>query len=470
MKEQDEIKELFKNSLENLEVKPPEIVKIKIDQEISQIESRGKVKWIYFAGISTLIFILALFLLNQEDSNYSTKNLARKESSFDKQNSKVDQSVGMVNPTKKNRNSMDGQKKQKSKVNKQKQSLLDEKVSSEIKNNSQNIRNSILPLKKSSNNFENTKKEKKGNSIRNNQKRKRKVSKSNPIQTKETENSNKLIKDVENINNDNLAENSTKNTALANKCIDSNSISAIDTIRNMMKDSSDDMTKMMVEPNTKRQWLLSFKTGSSIGINQFKAPASFTLNEKSGLFLQTEFAYYLNSKMAISSGLNYVQNKEVFNINETILVDSVIQSYNYTYIIDSMQNIIDSIAIPVYGSDSMNINSSNNYQVFAVGLPILFQYSFELNPKLFLDLSTGAIINMQGSKVISETASSATRNIHQFGMKVCLRTELRYQFSNFGVSLNSNFGYDLKPIQTWENSERRRSYLNLGIGVHYLIK
>jgi hypothetical protein len=87
-----------------------------------------------------------------------------------------------------------------------------------------------------------------------------------------------------------------------------------------------------------------------------------------------------------------------------------------------------------------------------------------------LDLSAGAILNLQGSRTNYEYLNTASRTVNQFGVKACLRSQLRYQFSNWGVSLNTNFGYDFKPVQSWDNVTRKRSYLDLGIGIHYIIK
>jgi hypothetical protein len=76
MKEQDEIKDLFKDSFDGFEVTPPASVKIHIDEKISQFQTKGKLKWYFVAGISVLILAFAVFLFNRDKSDVSTTHLA----------------------------------------------------------------------------------------------------------------------------------------------------------------------------------------------------------------------------------------------------------------------------------------------------------------------------------------------------------------------------------------------------------
>jgi len=79
MKEKDEIKDLFKGSFDSFEVTPPASVKINVDQKISQIQLKRKLKWYLFAGISIFLLALTVLLFSQGENKATNANLASKE-------------------------------------------------------------------------------------------------------------------------------------------------------------------------------------------------------------------------------------------------------------------------------------------------------------------------------------------------------------------------------------------------------
>jgi hypothetical protein len=493
MKEQDEIKDLFKDSFDGFEVTPPTSVKINIDQKISQIQTKGKLKWYFVAGISVLILVFTVLLFNRDKSNASTAHLATNGiSEYDdktsngiseygdktkaseaseiesKLNSASKENQTIDNNSSTSKNSKTALKKTSLKTSKQLDKTVNQQKfgsSKKIKNTSAN--SNVKNTSKAKTNISHTKKKKQKKSRKKYPNKKINPDEITPLVYEHPY----RLKTEENIDGqETIVATIEKNDPSKNTYIDSNSIANADSLNSIENDSLEENYRMVDVPKVKRPWLFSLKTGTSLGFNQLNATPALSLKEKSSFFIQTEFAYYLNSKMALSSGVNYQNNFENISQDQTILGDSVILSYNYTYVLDSMQTVVDSIAIPVYGQDSTTINFANSYQVYAIGLPIMFQYSFEFNPKLFLDLSAGAILNLQGSRTNFEYLNTSNRTVNQFGVKACLRTQLRYQFSNWGVSLNTNFGYDFKPVQSWENVTRKRSYLDLGVGIHYMIK
>ncbi len=493
MKEQDEIKDLFKDSFDGFEVTPPASVKINIDQKIGQIQSKGKLKWFFFAGISALVLVLTVLFFNRDVSKDSKINLASTGISQygDKPSNGLSEYGDKTKVTKNKENkgqlssnskkpqnnystsnSSENSKETNEKTGSKTSKQLQKTIKQQKFDNQKKIKNTYA-----SSNTKNTSRSK--TKIVNTKKKKTKKSRNkypnkkiNPEEIKpvEYENPYKLrIKD--NIDgSETIIANAKKNNGEQKTSIDSSVISNVDSKNNIVNDSLEENKQLIEIEKAKRPWLFSLKTGTSFGFNQVNGQSTFALKEKSSFFIQTEFAYYLNSKMAISTGFNYQNNFENISQDQKIINDSAIVSYDVSLIYDSMQNVIDSIVIPIYGVDTSIINASNSYQVYSIGLPIMFQYTFELNPKLFLDLSAGAILNLQGSRTNYEYLNTSSRTVNQFGAKACLRSQLRYQFSNWGVSLNTNFGYDFKPVQSWENVSRKRSYLDLGIGIHYLLK
>jgi hypothetical protein len=504
MKEKDEIKDLFKGSFDNFEVTPPASVKINVDQKIIQIQSIRKMKWFLFGGISVLVLVLTVLFFNQSENKAATANLASngileyddkptygisqyddkpskriseygdktklasykgiehnlnspssKKQNIQFTNKSSENTVKSINPDKKSNSNTSkktdqtGSEQQLAKQKKSKNLISDSKTKNILEAHSRNLQ------------FD-----KKIKKDRNQDKK----SKTEEIEVEKLENSYKMRIDENIDGRETIVTAVDKNDLAQNKTIDSNLVSNIDSLVEIVNDSLEENKQILEIKKAKRTWLLSLKTGTSLGFNKVNGHSNFALKEKNSFFIQTEIAYYMNSKMAISSGFNYQNNFENISQNQTILGDSVILSYDYTYILDSMQNVVDSIAIAVIGLDSNIVNFENSYRVYSIGLPIMFQYTFDLSTKLFLDLSAGAILNLQGSRTNYEYLNTSNRTINQFGVKACLRSQLRYQFTNWGVSLNTNFGYDFKPVQSWENVNRKRSYLDLGIGLHYIIK
>ncbi len=493
MKEQDEIKDLFKGSFDGFEVTPPASVKINVDQKVKQIQSIRKMKWFLFAGISVFLLALTVLLFSQGENKATNANLASNRilEYDDKSTNGISERGDKTNmasckeidhklnpPSSKNQTtqitnnssksivkSINPDKLSNSNTSKKTDQTRDEQQAAKQKKTKNLISDSKTKniLEAENNHLQYIKKIKKDRN-------KNKKSKTEEIEVEKFENSYKMRIDENVDGQETIAATVEKNDQVQNKTIDSNMVSNIDSLKGIANDSLEENKQLIEIKKVKTPWLFSIKTGSSLGFNQVNGQSNLVLKEKSSFFIQTEIAYYLNSKMAISSGFNYQNNLENISQDQTVLGDSVIVSYNYTYVLDSMQPVIDSIAIPVYGQDSTTINFANSYQVYAIGLPIMFQYSFEFNPKLFLDLSAGAILNLQGSRTNYEYLNTSNRTVNQFGVKAYLRTQLRYQFSNWGVSLNTNFGYDFKPVQSWDNVTRKRSYLDLGVGIHCMIK
>lgn len=493
MKEQDEIKDLFKGSFDGFEVTPPASVKINVDQKVKQIQSIRKMKWFLFAGISVFLLALTVLLFSQGENKATNANLASNRilEYDDKSTNGIsqygDKTKGTKNTEIESKLNSTSSKKQTTQItNNSSKNILKSVNSSKISNSNTSKKTDqtsneqqATKQKKSKNLISDSKTknilEAENNHLQYNKKIKKdrnkdKKSKIEEIEVEKFENSYKMRIDENVDGQKTIAATVEKNEQVQNKTINSNMVSNIDSLKGIANDSLEENKQILEIKKKKRTWLLSLKTGSSLGFNQVNGQSNLALKEKSSFFIQTEIAYYLNSKMAISSGFNYQNNLENISQDQTILGDSMIVSYNYIYVLDSMQIIVDSVAFPVYGQDSTAVNFENSYQVYSIGVPIMFQYTFDLSSKLFLDLSAGAILNLQGSKSNYEDLSTSNRTVNKFGVKACLRSQLRYQFSNWGVSLNTNFGYDFKPVQSWENVNRKRSYLDLGIGIHYMLK
>lgn len=248
-------------------------------------------------------------------------------------------------------------------------------------------------------------------------------------------------------------------------------VAAQDTARVVPADSS--VAEATPEPEIKKKalensLLFSLRGGPEFGFNKVKNTDNVpkSLSEKGGFFIQAEATYLFGSKWGLTSGLNYDRRTE--NLSGAGYKDSIYHLYQTEYIYDTAQVIIDSIITVTDTSVLVPATMQNSYKLYAFSLPVMFAYSLELSPKLNLDLNAGALLSLQGSKVTSSGFDQGV-TVNKFGVKACVRAQLRYQFSQWGVSLNTNFGYDLIPVNSWQGITRSRTYFNAGLGVHYLL-
>lgn len=220
-------------------------------------------------------------------------------------------------------------------------------------------------------------------------------------------------------------------------------------------------------PARNTSWLFSLKPGIGFGFSQRKDTSSMKIEEKNTFFVQAEASYFFTERFALTSGLSYHTRTENY-FKELPTTQSVIVDYQVQYVYDSSMAVIDSIFVPVYNVDTVAAQLRSSYRLYSIGIPVFFTWSQPLSAKLCLDLSAGAVFSIQGYRAISNDLLLSP-TVNKPGVKACLRAQLRYQFSRWGVSLNSNFGYDLTPGIQLPEIQRKRSFLEVGAGIHYLL-
>jgi hypothetical protein len=113
------------------------------------------------------------------------------------------------------------------------------------------------------------------------------------------------------------------------------------------------------------------------------------------------------------------------------------------------------------------MNENLSYSVLSFSLPFQFSISQQFGQKFYADIMAGGVVSYQSVRFNKEANPLISDlDYSKFGLKLCLRTQLRYQFSKFGVSLNSNFIHDFSGIKNPTNP-RKRQLIDLGFGLHY---
>lgn len=223
-------------------------------------------------------------------------------------------------------------------------------------------------------------------------------------------------------------------------------------------------------------FLVGVQFGLTKGLNRSPSTVSFT--ESNPFYVNFDVNYRLR-KVGVSTGINYFTTSESVTSNYTS-EDSVLVGTSYDYItIDTFEviqdtngidtvyfTITDSIPVNNYEVVTNTITQSSAYRVSYFSLPVMFSYQQRLGGKFYLDLMAGGVISYQKLRFKGTNPANENVTLSELGFRLCVKTNLRYQFSQFGVSLNSNFSYDLKPVQ-YQQTTRKRQAIDLGVGVWY---
>ncbi|MBI1836740.1 MAG: hypothetical protein HYR91_05690 [Flavobacteriia bacterium] len=507
MKKEDEIEDLFASAFEEFSVTPPTELKSSIERKIYG-NSNKKMYWLFlslaFIGLVTGLYIYNSsvsenneeILTAQKTELLDNVNTIREENSLNKDSK---QSVAKI----KNIGNSKKELKQSSKINQviplsnQSQNVTDFKHSpndiGKDEPTSTNAKDQLIRKKTpiSTSSFSNQKKKKK---LKGNRIKYLKINdnlKTNNL-TAQLNDSNNNSKFQNISNKDGLVPNLVakkigveleKDTSKSEK---SNDGSGIQNISNNNSDSllkqdenvslntvSIDTTKKEDPLTTQYNWMASIRFGTGFGSNYFPVKPAYNLTERNGYFLNIEASRLLNSKISIASGINLekTENKFTYTYSD---IDSTIIGYDTSYIpiIDSNGSTIGYTEVlnPNYSLLQKMMNLNNVYSVFNLSIPLYFGFTQKINTHAYFDLNAGLMLNYQSVKLSSGSKGVYDPVIRNFGATICLRPQFRYQFNQFGISLNSLLGYSLNPALNWGDVARKRIYTNFGIGLHYNLR
>jgi hypothetical protein len=271
--------------------------------------------------------------------------------------------------------------------------------------------------------------------------------------------------------------NSTNDTLIKpNEVVLKNQISD-STLSISIKDSAITSIPLAILPSP-TNWLISMRSGVVLSKNKLN-PSDFLSKESDNYFVNLELSYSFKTKYSISGGLqlnssNY-ELSHIFPIEKQIPngYDSSIIKVPGPDVLDSNMNpipgdsIFQTITTPKYILSTEYYSARQVYNLTSIGVPINFGYSFSIKNNLYFDGFAGLILNYQQAKLKSTDPLLIDPTIRNFGLKIMFRPQIRYQLNHFGISLNSNFGFDSKPSLNWQNIQQKRFYTELGIGFHY---
>ena len=483
MKGKDEIEALFSSTFEDFSVEPPADLKKSLDNKL--FNKKAKVGYWIFGSIILLGLIVSLTLLNQETTS-SIKNTS--SSTYTSVNSS---SEIKTNPlSQKNNQSINNDREVKKQINVEKQNVSVQAI---------NNKEQVEQLKKADFNSKNinTKKSIANKVIKNRKSRKfksRKVTTQHSILTKSDDGLLSSNKQDNFDSKDDVVDYTISNKLPKEEIVQSNSINYTDLaktneIEQKTKTDSviiqkgiedtivNEQTAVVIDSNLNQlvkdpisKWLISARFGTGVGFNSFKNQNNYDLNEKKTFFLNVELTKMLNSNYSFTSGIQYDQNESLLSYKYD-KIENLFLGFDTTYvpILDPNGATIgyNTNLNPKYGNTTLTNALQNRYSVIDISLPIYLGFSTKLNKQFYLDVNSGFLMGYQKGKLLSGTANINDPKFNHFGLKVCLRPQIRYEFKNVGISINTSIGYDILPAMNWSGVKRNRFYSNFGLGFHY---
>lgn len=495
MKENDEIDDLFRSSFDDFSVEPPPHVKISIDEKI---DFKRKIKGGYYKGfifsILSILLIGSVYLLNSSKSeknlSASTEtttnesNVSEKES---KENVSTEEELIPNNVISKSKEPVYIKEEQKStsinstakpsKTAEKLKSTTPSKITS-TSTPSKIISSTSAVTTKTTVNSARTASNKKNALATKKKKRKRNTSPkdiypaSKNVTNSENPEARKEIKveGKENEISSNLVENKStsplETTPLitpTKTAIDSvnnieNSISLIESKSDSTIEAADELKQIPIS-----KWRLSSHVGQATFSNKIGFENEYSIKENNSIYFNIEATRLLKNKCNATFG--FQANQYLSDLSKSTSVTSYFQNGVDSIGFDTTLNVV--ISVPNFDTLQTNVVAHQHYSVSNFSIPLYFGYTQKIYKNIFLDATAGALIGYQSAKLIANDLNLIAPTIHSFGVKACIRPQLRYQFNRFGVSVSSNFGYDLIPTLNWNGINRKRSYVEFGVGLHF---
>lgn len=474
MKNTDEIEKLFQESFEQFEVIPPDELKANIDRQLHFNDGRSNKTIWWFGSIIALLMIgsVSAYIMTTGSSDSKVATISKHNNVVAMPTEKQSTTIVATTPVKATQSKTIIQ----TQVNKTpitSEANVSEKVSTQQFNAPKN--NKITSSKTS--NFETLE---------------RATTIEKPISTALT---NPLLASITNTETEEKAltrdeENKTekrnpeeqKTVSETNETTTNQVSDSVEIVQDEILSTQEALT---VPPVAKKSFpiLISLSAGSYFALSQFKNK-DVTVKEKNRFQAQVDVAYNLGkSRFSVQSGFNMRQSNEVFGFKE-LVYDSLFYGtqYNTQEVVTSeiylqYSNRFDTIRS--YKTDTVGTTSlykENNrledrsvlIKTTSYSIPLMLRYSKQVkNTPLYLDLSTGMSFNILNYQLTDPSSVYNTNLTYtKTGINALLKSHLRYQFNKIGVSLNTNFVYDLKPVQLVD-TKRNRFLLDLGVGLHY---
>lgn len=238
-----------------------------------------------------------------------------------------------------------------------------------------------------------------------------------------------------------------------------------------LPDSSDEAVATANSPNRKKEteemWRVSLFAGPQLPFNSAQ-PSGYELKEHIGARISAEWNRQLFAGFGATTGIGYAAAKEKYAYNHTT-IDSVYMGIDSIPIYSQQDpdSIIGYNYVEVYDVNETKQTYSSSYKVTTVMVPLYVSRHFSLGDNWGILANAGTVFGFHTITSVSMAdtllPSVTTR---KFSMNVSGRVHATYSFGNWMVSAGIAAGWEAKPAIRYGEADRKRYTLTPQIGIH----
>lgn len=488
MKEQDEIEQLFSSNFDGFEKAPPADVKAAIDSSLfsggAATESKKRKGIIWWFALALVIGLTGLgsliYLTNISNETSTNQSIAKVSSEKEAPNSISSQKL-MKNQK--------NQKNQSSKSIYQTQNITSNSSSTatEVKKTvSSNAKPQVGSTASSSQNYKKQTKTKKKKSTFQKQpilmdKESSQLKKNIPNLTAVISPASKMMEDEpSNIQLDPYFDMKAKEDATSNSTkessadlsssetnIDSTAITDSTSTNNI---TSNNPTENQTQLPKKSPFSLTIYSGVTYGFSSLQQPtsSSFKMKEAVGFNSSIEMNYALNNRFGIGTGIDLNTRMDNF-YRVTQVTDSVYLGLVPQYVYDPQvpDSIIDTLYIEDYDVVNNEIEQSQLIRHTSFAIPLTFNWNIYSKGRWNYRLGTVVRLAYVNNKLVSNDHNFEVPEFKKFSARIAIRPQVDYTFNKIAIGAYLNCGYDLLPTVNWTEIERKRVDLGVGLLLRY---
>jgi len=403
MKQFDEIEDLYRNEFADFQEMPPASVKSSIDEVLfASGKNRGMNYWYYGGGILMIIFLL---LLSGNESAVSQDQLLSQ--------SNIHNEIGKQN---------------KGEAGKTK--LNDSEPFKILKNEDAQFESELNRAHKPKRTTVNKEERAKATIV--------------------------IVEDLENKATSGLADVSSKGTETAAI----SDTSSTDEEMAATEGPEENELPILDQP-FKRTSFLSIYGGIGEFSSRIKNTDTASIARDMEMNFGIEYGRRMNERWSLVSGINYTGFREMFQRHYQDLDTSVITGYEQVISYDSVNQVNDTMYLPMYLE--FENNESFTYRVNSFSIPIAFKYTLNNESKFDYGVYGGLVLNFNSVSVLESNSLAVYSTTKTFGMTAVLRPEFAYHLERMSIGAYGRFAADLIPALNY--SPIRRDRLSAGGGL-----
>lgn len=195
----------------------------------------------------------------------------------------------------------------------------------------------------------------------------------------------------------------------------------------------------------KGMWMLGVLAGPTIGFNSVTSDVDDNMKEQVGYGFGIDLKRNLTNGFSIKTGISYSARNEVYSTREP------------HQLIDNNDTTIGFA------------NKDTKEQVVSYTVPLLLGWQLPVSERWRMESNVGVQFDMRSFNYLSKDVAPIKNVMYaKFGMQVAAQVRAVYQINNFGWSIGVLGVKDLSPAIQYPTMDRKRSFIQPQIAVHWI--